>query len=555
MSDYSFIDMHIHSKYSDEDFCDITVEEILQKAQTKAKQLGRPCAISIADHNSMLASKEAQILINTGKYPDVKFINGMEITVDMCEVNKKIGKNLFKRVHILAYNFSETNPELLAYSKITHIKFEGYDENVGLQICASRRAINEKYGITIPFKVLLPLVNLKRTGNVRGDFLDVVMPYLQSEGIKASRQEIKELIKPYVKNYVARVENAEVYGKLTISEASRLVKNAGGELVIAHPAKIHVCQDVANQILADNGMSQNTKKYDSKAINLETFGKKDIFLELLIESANEITQTKIKGIEAYNITALNNGTAFTVDRIAKKYGLYKTAGSDYHGDILTDDRSVGNVFIDEVHESVRNKYSKDKSDNEYIYVSSLPCIEYYMGKSLAEAGVELFITAAGKNLSLGEYKSLYEDVKNRKKKRHAERVAKSKDANKDEEDVKHKYKLKVRIGDLIKIVEETNFLVYNSNENPHRKFEKLIKLNKMAEKLYEGISKLVQEGSLDNETLNHIKKQILIIKKNLYEIASRYPKAIESYNKSIKNDKNIEADWLNSLINVKIGGK
>ncbi|MBE7074514.1 MAG: hypothetical protein E7376_00820 [Clostridiales bacterium] len=60
MKDYSFVDMHIHTEFSDEDMCDITIEQVLEKAQKRAEQTGKDCVISIADHNTILGAKKAQ---------------------------------------------------------------------------------------------------------------------------------------------------------------------------------------------------------------------------------------------------------------------------------------------------------------------------------------------------------------------------------------------------------------------------------------------------------------------------------------------------------------
>ena len=41
MKDYSFVDMHIHTEYSDEELCDMTIEQLLAKAQAKAPKKER----------------------------------------------------------------------------------------------------------------------------------------------------------------------------------------------------------------------------------------------------------------------------------------------------------------------------------------------------------------------------------------------------------------------------------------------------------------------------------------------------------------------------------
>ena len=168
MAEYLFIDMHMHSILSDEDLCDETPIHILGKVQRYAdnfrEKTGRDlsCCISITDHNSTLSALEVRDLMQTGEYPNVKFINGCEFTVDLCEMNSVFGVDkTFSRCHLLAYNFKEDDKELVAYSRIAHKRYSNED-NIGLQILASRRMICERYGINIPFSVYEPLVDLKQ---------------------------------------------------------------------------------------------------------------------------------------------------------------------------------------------------------------------------------------------------------------------------------------------------------------------------------------------------------------------------------------------------------
>ena len=60
MKNYSFIDMHIHTAYSNEDLCDLTIEQLLTMAQKRAEKIGKDCVISIADHNSILGVQEVK---------------------------------------------------------------------------------------------------------------------------------------------------------------------------------------------------------------------------------------------------------------------------------------------------------------------------------------------------------------------------------------------------------------------------------------------------------------------------------------------------------------
>lgn len=128
MSDYSFIDLHIHTIYSHENMCDDTVQTVLEDAQAIANRSGKDCLLAITDHNTVLGVSEARRLINTtGKYNNVKLISGAEFTVDMSEINGVFGgRKVFGNCHILAYGFNENDPGLTDFSRKFHANKTGY---------------------------------------------------------------------------------------------------------------------------------------------------------------------------------------------------------------------------------------------------------------------------------------------------------------------------------------------------------------------------------------------------------------------------------------------
>lgn len=118
MSNYSFIDLHIHTIHSREPGCDDSVETVFKDAQKIADRSGKDCLIAITDHNTVSGISEARALAQSGKYPNVKIISGCEFTVDMSELNGMFGGNrIFRNMHILAYGFDENHPELVEHSR------------------------------------------------------------------------------------------------------------------------------------------------------------------------------------------------------------------------------------------------------------------------------------------------------------------------------------------------------------------------------------------------------------------------------------------------------
>lgn len=564
MTNYSFNDLHIHSTFSDEDFCNVTPEIILEKAQAKAIKLGKPCVISITDHNSILGSVDAQRLIKTRKYDQVKFINGVEITTDLCELNQMLGRNIFKRAHILMYNFDETNPELLAYSKITHLKLTDSLENVGLQFCAARRAINERYHINIPFTELLPLTHVKPSQNLRTKFISVVMPYLEKLGIVELESDIEQLISPYLNAYVDYNKSCETYSRLKLREVAEMAKNAGGELVLAHPSLTKLSLRSFNKYLQSNNLEIEDIKNSDNDFSLGQLTHKDTFLNLLFNTANEMG-IKISGIEKYSATSILGRTDVAMQRVAKKFGLYVTSGSDYHGDTLTANVTVGDVFLQEVHNGAKELLGKSPNNEEFIYVTHLPCVDYFLGDKYAnldQDGTVLSLSGdeiISKDMLTINKKALPLYYKNKEQQK-KERKRQQKENEKQTEKIQCKenkkdvtLQVKIRIKDLIKILQGSAEVIKNKYEKTEAKVQKLLSLNKFAQSVYESMVHLVECGKIDPIYLEQIKDALEKINKNLCKISQKQPKVAKSYKIAVSHNKKQKEDYLNKLINIDLG--
>lgn len=178
MRKYLFIDLHMHSRHSHEEGCEITVEDLLHNAneivdetrkllvkkvmavdnfdledlvdelvpyfaddeasqnQIKENILASKsirtelinninnntkCTISITDHQSIEGSREALELIakDPEKYSAINFITGIEVNAGLrCISKNEEGYSAFKKCHALAYNYDINDDTFNAYSKL-----------------------------------------------------------------------------------------------------------------------------------------------------------------------------------------------------------------------------------------------------------------------------------------------------------------------------------------------------------------------------------------------------------------------------------------------------
>ena len=117
MADYSLIDLHTHTTHSQEGGWNDKVEVVLEEAQKIAERSGKDALIAITDHNTISGVQEAHALLRSGRFPNVKLVNGCEFTVNLDELNSQFGGRVFGNCHILAYGFDPFDPGLTEYSR------------------------------------------------------------------------------------------------------------------------------------------------------------------------------------------------------------------------------------------------------------------------------------------------------------------------------------------------------------------------------------------------------------------------------------------------------
>ena len=267
------IDLHIHSKSCSDG--NLTVEEIVKEARIRNIGL-----MSITDHDSIGCQEEAMALTRKN---GIRYVSGVELNVTFSHPRYHEGKSI--SLDFLGYQFDVKNKELKDKLQL----MAKYREERAAKILANINVEFEKEGIEKltwdDFRMI--------QASVDGVFgRPHIADYLVKKGIVRSRQEAfdKYLVKADVPKY-----------PLFIEEASRLVKNAGGMIVFAHPNDPH-------------GTSLVTL---TKSLQEQT----EIIEELILRY--------IDGMECWHSRNDAQTTNYYI-KFAKKHGLIMTGGSDCH---------------------------------------------------------------------------------------------------------------------------------------------------------------------------------------------------------------------------------
>jgi len=267
------IDLHIHSKSCSDG--NLTVEEIVKEA--KVRNIG---LISITDHDAIGCQGKAMALARKN---GIRYISGVELNVTFLHPKYNEGKSI--SLDFLGYQFDVKNRELKDKLQL----IAKYREERAAKILDNINAEFEKEGIEKLTKKDLREIQAPADGVLGRPH---IANYLIRKGIVRTKQEAfdKYLVKCDVPKY-----------PLYIEEASRLVRNAGGIIVFAHPNDPH--------------------------------GTSLVTLTRLLDEQTEIIEESIlryiDGVECWHsrndIQTTNHYVKF-----AKKHGLIMTGGSDCH---------------------------------------------------------------------------------------------------------------------------------------------------------------------------------------------------------------------------------
>jgi hypothetical protein len=204
------IDLHIHSQSSDGAF---TVEEVVKEA--KRRNIG---FMSITDHDSIGCQLVAMDL--AGK-AGIRYVSGVELNITFSHQKYHAGKPV--SLDFLGYQFDQKNQALA--DKLQQMA--DYREVRAAKILDNLNGEFEKEGLEKLTKKDFDQIQASVDGVLGRPH---IADYLVKKGFVRNRQEAfdKYLVRCNVPKY-----------PLYLEDASKLVHNAGGKIVLAHPNDPH----------------------------------------------------------------------------------------------------------------------------------------------------------------------------------------------------------------------------------------------------------------------------------------------------------------------------
>ncbi|WP_418223600.1 PHP domain-containing protein [Clostridium isatidis] len=256
-------DLHIHSSYSDGN---LSPEEIVEIArQTGLK------AISITDHDCI----SSQYIVDK-KYNDIDIIPGIELSSEIDNLE----------IHILGYFIDYQNKYLIKIiNKLAEERIKRVEKII--------LKLNEN-GIELSMEDIEPSTSIGRS-------------HIANAMLKKG---YFDNYKTAFMNYLVKDKPAYVKGyKLNYREAIKVIREAGGIPVLAHPGQVY------------------------RGLAMENLIKELKFFGLM-------------GLEVYHPSHLREDTNKFYN-LAKKHKLIITGGSDYHGKGCYSENLIGSYGIKE----------------------------------------------------------------------------------------------------------------------------------------------------------------------------------------------------------------
>jgi len=269
------IDLHVHTKTGSDG--NLPVEDVLKEAKRRSIEL-----LSVTDHDSVVAQEKA---IELARHHGIAYVTGIELNVTF-EYPSGEGKSA-KSVSLdfLGFQYDIENRELKSKLELMREHREGRAR----KILEKLNTEFDKQGIQRFTEK--DLENIQAT--VDGAFgRPHIANYLVKKGIVKDKQEAfdRYLVKCDVPKY-----------PLPLAEASRLIRNAGGVLVFAHPSD----PDGTSLVTITRDLAQQTKVIEGYMLEY------------------------IDGVECWH-PRHDKKTIAHYQEFAKEHSLIMTGGSDCH---------------------------------------------------------------------------------------------------------------------------------------------------------------------------------------------------------------------------------
>jgi len=266
------IDLHVHSKSSDGA---LPVDEVIREAKRRHIEF-----MSITDHDSIDCQEAA---VELAGQAGIRYVSGVELNVTFAHPRYREGKPV--SLDFLGYQFDVANRALKAKLQ----QMAAYREERAAKILSNLNAEFEKEGISKLTRSDFEESQASVDGALGRPH---IADYLVRKGIVKNRQEAFD-------RYLVKCDAPKF--PLYLEEASRLVRAAGGKLVLAHPNDPH-------------GTSLVTL---TKALPEQT------------EIIKESIMAHIDGVECWHSRNDAQTTNHYV-KFAEEHGLLMTGGSDCH---------------------------------------------------------------------------------------------------------------------------------------------------------------------------------------------------------------------------------
>jgi predicted metal-dependent phosphoesterase TrpH len=275
-SKHERIDLHIHTTASDGTF---SPSEVISHAQNLELK-----AIAITDHDTVAGSKEA---LQAGIPPSLGFLTGVEISA--APPPFYLGSGSF---HILGYSIGLEDPELSRTLK----KLRQARKNRNPAIL---KRLNE-LGISLTMDELREEAGEGQLGRPH------IAQLMVTKGIVSSLDEAFD-------NFLGSGKPAYVDKyRIECLNAIKIILDAGGIPVLAHPGLLHI---------------DNDSQFENLIANLKEMG--------------------IQGVEVYYSEHDPDQTRLFAE-LAQRHNLLKTGGTDFHGAIQPEIKmgsGKGNLFV------------------------------------------------------------------------------------------------------------------------------------------------------------------------------------------------------------------